>query len=66
MPGLFTIAKHIIVQHANEQYRMVLHDGHIVHDHDPYECADEGCQICRDFFLDEHIDRAHDEGKEKV
>ena len=41
-------------------------DGHGIEVHSPYECDDEGCRICQDFFLDEQIDRTHDEGKERT
>ena len=57
MPDYFALMRALTTKHAK--------DGHGIEVHSPYECNEPECRICRDFFIDEQIDRAHDEGKEK-
>ena len=58
MSMYYALMRAITVQHAKTQHEVAVHD--------PYECEEEECRLCRDFRIDEKIDRIHDEGKERI
>jgi len=35
-------------------------------DHDPSDCTNEGCDICRQFYKDQAADRQYDDKLEKL
>ena len=58
MTDYFALVRDVVKRDAEIRYGITVHD--------PYDC-DRGkeCRLCRDFFVDEKIDRATDERKEK-
>lgn len=52
----YILMRGITTRHAKEQHGVIVHD--------PYECEEEACRLCRDYFVDEKADRAYDEGRE--
>lgn len=57
MPDYFKMMRQVTAIHAREQHDVPVHD--------PYDCDREDCRLCQDFFVDEKIDRIHDERKEQ-
>lgn len=53
----FVLARALAVRNAKEQHGVTVHD--------PYECEEEACRLCQDYFVGEKADRVYDEGKEK-
>ena len=57
MPDYFALVRSVVARDVRERYGITVHD--------PYDCNETDCRSCRDFWFDEQIDRAHDEGKEQ-
>ena len=54
----YALMRAITAQHTKTQHGIAVHD--------PYECEEEEGRMCRDFFMDEKMDRIHDERKEQA
>jgi len=57
MTDYYKLMRLQVLRQAAEQYGIIAHSA--------YDCDWEDCRLCRDFHIDEKIDRATDERKEK-